>query len=252
MLVSHCFSFFTDATVVVNEKMLEENAETALSHNDLVSNEGLSTTLEESHIDMTASFIETATASKTTTTTTETALPAAEEEENTSPPHSVVETSLETPSTTTDCRTPSFVSLKEPNSPGKSASAAKVKSTPIAAATAAVPRRALKTAAKTTGLTSRQLPNVQQFNCFSEQKGVMISRKRACFSTNLFDEEKPSKQKDDVMDQKAENALNHNDMTNKLIIRPSLSEFPFFSFTLLISHCFSFFIFCYRRHRTRQ
>ncbi|KAH9398673.1 hypothetical protein TYRP_018918 [Tyrophagus putrescentiae] len=199
-----------NATVLVNEKVLEENAKTALSLNDQVSNEGLSITGEESHIGMTASFIETATASKTTTTTAETALPVAEEEENNSPPHSVVETSLETPSTTADCRTPSFVSLKEPNSPGKSASAAKVKSTPTAAAGA--PRRALKTAAKTTGLASRQLPSVQ-FSCLSEQKGAMTSRKRVFASTKLFDGEKPTdEQLDDAVDGKAENAQISHDV----------------------------------------
>ncbi len=204
--------------------IVAKNAENALSRNDLV------TTVEQSHNSLTASFIE----METTTAAAETALPAAEEEEDNSLLHSVVGADT----TTVDCQTPTFVTLKEPNSSAKSA--AVVKSTPTAAA--AVPRRALKTAAKTTGLTSRQLPNVQ-FNCFSEQKGVMISRKRACFSTNLFDEEKPSEQLDDAVDEKAENAeISHNDNNSKLIIRPSLSEFPFFSFTLLVSHCFSFHI----------
>ena len=177
----------------------------ALSHNDLV------TVVEQSHNSLIASFIE----METTTAPAETALLA--EDEDNSLLHSVVGTT----NTTVDCQTPTFVTLKEPNSSAKSA--AVVKSTPTAAA--AVPRRALKTAAKTTGLASRQLPNVQ-FNCFSEQKGVMTSRKRVFASTKLFVGEKPSEQLDDAVDEKAENAeISHNDNHNKLIIRPSLSEF---------------------------
>ncbi|KAH9409426.1 hypothetical protein TYRP_010433 [Tyrophagus putrescentiae] len=205
---------FLNATVLVNERVLEENAEYALSHDDLIPSEFLSITLEESHHSLTESFIETATDAKTTTA--ETALPAAKE--NNSPLHSVVETSLKT-STTDDCRTPRFVSLKKPNSPASSSSVV-VKSTPTAAAAAAgAHRRALKTAAKTTGLASRQLPSVK-LSCLSEQKGMMTSRKRVFASAKLFDGEKPKEQLDDaVVDEKAENAqISHNDSYNKLIM----------------------------------